>query len=213
MQLGVRLVGLYYCRAFLKAVYLHGETQQKMRILELFAERYRRQNPNVFTSTDACFRLAVAVVLLNTDLYIHKGDAKLTLKDWAGMLAAATEDRGAYDPALVKALYASIRARPLELPDSEIELLDAMVDQGPPGAERRTLQGLLGATRRRGSTFSLGGKSLSSLSVTSRRSSIRSLASDLVWHAAWSSIRGSTGSERQEALLTLTIMCLPCARS
>lgn len=111
------------CRAFLKAVYLHGETQQKTRILELFAERYRRQNVDVFQSTDACFRMAVAVVLLNTDLYIHKGESKLSLKEWAGMLAAATEDKGAYDPAMIKTLYTSIRTKPLELPDSEIELM------------------------------------------------------------------------------------------
>ena len=56
-------------RLFLSGFRLPGEAQKIDRIMEKFAERYTRQNLDVFPSADTAFILAFSVIMLNTDLH------------------------------------------------------------------------------------------------------------------------------------------------
>lgn len=56
-------------RFFLRGFRLPGEAQKIDRIMEKFAERFCKCNPNVFTSADTAYILAYSVILLNTDAH------------------------------------------------------------------------------------------------------------------------------------------------
>jgi brefeldin A-inhibited guanine nucleotide-exchange protein len=56
-------------RLFLSGFRLPGEAQKIDRIMEKFAERYTRQNQEVFPNADTAFILAFSVIMLNTDLH------------------------------------------------------------------------------------------------------------------------------------------------
>ena len=56
-------------RLFLSGFRLPGEAQKIDRIMEKFAERFTRQNLEIFPSADTAFILAFSVIMLNTDLH------------------------------------------------------------------------------------------------------------------------------------------------
>lgn len=56
-------------RFFLRGFRLPGEAQKIDRIMEKFAQRYCKCNPNSFTSADAAYVLAYSVIMLNTDAH------------------------------------------------------------------------------------------------------------------------------------------------
>lgn len=56
-------------RSFLQGFRLPGEAQKIDRIMEKFAQRYCKCNPNVFSSADTAYVLAYSVILLNTDAH------------------------------------------------------------------------------------------------------------------------------------------------
>jgi brefeldin A-inhibited guanine nucleotide-exchange protein len=56
-------------RYFLRGFRLPGEAQKIDRIMEKFAERYCKCNPDAFTSADTAYVLAYSVIMLNTDAH------------------------------------------------------------------------------------------------------------------------------------------------
>ncbi|KAK8941983.1 Brefeldin A-inhibited guanine nucleotide-exchange protein 2 [Platanthera guangdongensis] len=56
-------------RSFLQGFRLPGEAQKIDRIMEKFAQRYCKCNPNVFSSADTGYVLAYSVIMLNTDAH------------------------------------------------------------------------------------------------------------------------------------------------
>ncbi|XP_013870946.1 cytohesin 4b, partial [Austrofundulus limnaeus] len=56
-------------RQFLWSFRLPGEAQKIDRMMEAFATRYCECNTNVFQSTDTCYILSFAVIMLNTSLH------------------------------------------------------------------------------------------------------------------------------------------------
>jgi hypothetical protein len=48
---------------------LPGEAQKIDRIMEKFAEKFCKNNPNIFASADVAYVLAYSVIMLNTDLH------------------------------------------------------------------------------------------------------------------------------------------------
>jgi len=56
-------------RYFLQGFRLPGEAQKIDRIMEKFAERYCKCNPNSFKSADTAYVLAYSVIMLNTDAH------------------------------------------------------------------------------------------------------------------------------------------------
>ncbi|XP_010090724.2 brefeldin A-inhibited guanine nucleotide-exchange protein 1 isoform X2 [Morus notabilis] len=69
-------------RLFLRGFRLPGEAQKIDRIMEKFAERYCKCNPNSFTSADTAYVLAYSVILLNTDAHNNMVKDKMTKADF-----------------------------------------------------------------------------------------------------------------------------------
>ncbi|XVE66471.1 hypothetical protein DITRI_Ditri08aG0082200 [Diplodiscus trichospermus] len=69
-------------RFFLRGFRLPGEAQKIDRIMEKFAERYCKCNPNSFTSADTAYVLAYSVVMLNTDAHNNMVKDKMTKSDF-----------------------------------------------------------------------------------------------------------------------------------
>lgn len=68
-------------RFFLRGFRLPGEAQKIDRIMEKFAERYCKCNPNSFTSADTAYVLAYSVIMLNTDAHNNMVKDKVCLND------------------------------------------------------------------------------------------------------------------------------------
>lgn len=66
-------------RFFLMGFRLPGEAQKIDRIMEKFAERYCKCNPNSFTSADTAYVLAYSVIMLNTDAHNSMVKDKVSL--------------------------------------------------------------------------------------------------------------------------------------
>ncbi|KAE8712834.1 Brefeldin A-inhibited guanine nucleotide-exchange protein 4 [Hibiscus syriacus] len=69
-------------RFFLRGFRLPGEAQKIDRIMEKFAERYCKCNPNSFTSADTAYVLAYSVIMLNTDAHNDMVKDKMTKSDF-----------------------------------------------------------------------------------------------------------------------------------
>uniref|UniRef100_A0A0E0C926 SEC7 domain-containing protein n=1 Tax=Oryza meridionalis TaxID=40149 RepID=A0A0E0C926_9ORYZ len=67
---------------FGEAIRLPGEAQKIDRIMEKFAERYCKCNPNAFTSADTAYILAYSVILLNTDAHSIMVKDKMSKADF-----------------------------------------------------------------------------------------------------------------------------------
>uniref|UniRef100_A0A7N0U6G7 SEC7 domain-containing protein n=1 Tax=Kalanchoe fedtschenkoi TaxID=63787 RepID=A0A7N0U6G7_KALFE len=69
-------------RFFLRGFRLPGEAQKIDRIMEKFAERYCKCNPNSFTSADTAYVLAYSVIMLNTDAHNTMVKDKMSKADF-----------------------------------------------------------------------------------------------------------------------------------
>ncbi|KAK2098899.1 G-box binding factor [Saguinus oedipus] len=72
-------------RLYLEAFRLPGEAPVIQRLLEAFTERWMNCNGSPFANSDACFSLAYAVIMLNTDQHNHnvrKQNAPMTLEEF-----------------------------------------------------------------------------------------------------------------------------------
>ncbi|XP_010436181.2 PREDICTED: brefeldin A-inhibited guanine nucleotide-exchange protein 1-like isoform X1 [Camelina sativa] len=69
-------------RFFLKGFRLPGEAQKIDRIMEKFAERFCKCNPNSFSSADTAYVLAYSVIMLNTDAHNIMVKEKMTKADF-----------------------------------------------------------------------------------------------------------------------------------
>lgn len=70
-------------RFFLRGFRLPGEAQKIDRIMEKFAERYCKCNPNSFTSADTAYVLAYSVIMLNTDAHNSMVKDKVSCQNYA----------------------------------------------------------------------------------------------------------------------------------
>ena len=62
-----------------------GEAQKIDRIMERFAERYCKDNPDAFQTSDGAYLLSFALIMLNTDAHNPMADKKLSLEDFISM--------------------------------------------------------------------------------------------------------------------------------
>lgn len=53
--------------------------------MERFAERYCKDNPHVFQTSDGAYLLSFALIMLNTDAHNPMADKKLSLEDFVSM--------------------------------------------------------------------------------------------------------------------------------
>ncbi|KQJ93806.1 brefeldin A-inhibited guanine nucleotide-exchange protein 1 isoform X1 [Brachypodium distachyon] len=69
-------------RHYLRGFRLPGEAQKIDRVMEKFAERYCKCNPNSFTSADTAYVLAYSVIMLNTDAHNMMVKDKMSKSDF-----------------------------------------------------------------------------------------------------------------------------------
>jgi len=105
-------------RSFIKQLILSNETQDRERLLSHFAARYHQCNPTTYKSQDSCHTLACAMLLLNNDLHGPNVGRRMTLPEFINNLSDMNDgDNFARD--VLKVLYQSIRAQPLEIDSGE----------------------------------------------------------------------------------------------
>ena len=111
-------------RSFLSGFRLPGEAQKIDRLMEKFAERFLRCNPDAFKTADVAYVLAYSVIMLNTDAHNPMVKNKMTkegfLKNNRGI-----NDGGDLDKEFMEALYDRIVNNEIKMSDDAEEAGDA----------------------------------------------------------------------------------------
>ncbi|XP_056608968.1 cytohesin-3 [Triplophysa dalaica] len=105
-------------RQFLWSFRLPGEAQKIDRMMEAFALRYCTCNPGVFQSTDTCYILSFAIIMLNTSLHNPNVKDKTTIQRFISMNRGINNGEDLPDDLLQK-LYESIKNEPFKIPEDD----------------------------------------------------------------------------------------------
>ncbi|CAJ1075102.1 cytohesin-1a isoform X4 [Xyrichtys novacula] len=105
-------------RQFLWSFRLPGEAQKIDRMMEAFAQRYCTCNPGVFQSTDTCYILSFAIIMLNTSLHNPNVKDKPTVERFISM-NRGINDGGDLPEDLLRNLYESIKNEPFKIPEDD----------------------------------------------------------------------------------------------
>ncbi|RXN23990.1 cytohesin-1 isoform X1 [Labeo rohita] len=105
-------------RQFLWSFRLPGEAQKIDRMMEAFAQRYCQCNPGVFQSTDTCYVLSFAIIMLNTSLHNPNVKDKPSAERFIGM-NRGINDGGDLPEDLLRNLYESIKNEPFKIPEDD----------------------------------------------------------------------------------------------
>ncbi|KAJ8406657.1 hypothetical protein AAFF_G00295730 [Aldrovandia affinis] len=105
-------------RQFLWSFRLPGEAQKIDRMMEAFATRYCDCNANMFQSTDTCYILSFAIIMLNTSLHNPNVKDKTTLERFISM-NRGINNGGDLASELLANLYESIRSEPFKIPEDD----------------------------------------------------------------------------------------------
>ncbi|XP_009957078.1 PREDICTED: cytohesin-1, partial [Leptosomus discolor] len=97
---------------------LPGEAQKIDRMMEAFAQRYCQCNPGVFQSTDTCYVLSFAIIMLNTSLHNPNVKDKPTAERFIAM-NRGINDGGDLPEELLRNLYESIKNEPFKIPEDD----------------------------------------------------------------------------------------------
>eukprot|EP00586_Coscinodiscus_wailesii_P008153 CAMPEP_0172522006 /NCGR_PEP_ID=MMETSP1066-20121228/292890_1 /TAXON_ID=671091 /ORGANISM="Coscinodiscus wailesii, Strain CCMP2513" /LENGTH=1699 /DNA_ID=CAMNT_0013304971 /DNA_START=60 /DNA_END=5160 /DNA_ORIENTATION=+ len=108
-------------RSFLSGFRLPGEAQKIDRIMEKFAERFTRQNEDVFSSADTAFILGFSVIMLNTDLHNPniKQEKKMTLESFIRNNRGISVDGGDLPVEMLEGIFNRILAKPFTLKEDD----------------------------------------------------------------------------------------------
>uniref|UniRef100_A0A8C1NSF8 Cytohesin 4b n=1 Tax=Cyprinus carpio TaxID=7962 RepID=A0A8C1NSF8_CYPCA len=105
-------------RQFLWSFRLPGEAQKIDRMMEAFATRYCNCNANVFQSTDTCYILSFAIIMLNTSLHNPNVKDKTSLERFISMNRGINNGQDLPGDLLTN-LYNSIRNEPFKIPEDD----------------------------------------------------------------------------------------------
>ncbi|XP_030264294.1 cytohesin-3 isoform X1 [Sparus aurata] len=105
-------------RQFLWSFRLPGEAQKIDRMMEAFASRYCQCNPGVFQSTDTCYVLSFAIIMLNTSLHNPNVRDKPPVERFISMNRGINEG-GDLPEELLRNLYDSIKSEPFKIPEDD----------------------------------------------------------------------------------------------
>ncbi|XP_064073514.1 Golgi-specific brefeldin A-resistance guanine nucleotide exchange factor 1 [Vanessa tameamea] len=109
-------------RLYLETFRLPGEAPLISLVMEKFAERWHSTNGEPFANTDAAFRLAYAVIMLNVDQ--HNNNAKklnvpMTVEDFVRNLRGCNGN-GEFDHAMLEAIFHSIKTEEMVMPAERV---------------------------------------------------------------------------------------------
>jgi len=105
-------------RQFLWSFRLPGEAQKIDRMMECFAARYCELNSDVFTSSDTCYVLSFAIIMLNTSLHNPSVRDKPSVERFIEM-NRGINDGGNLPDELLVSLYDSIKKEPFKIPEDD----------------------------------------------------------------------------------------------
>ncbi|CAG9788533.1 unnamed protein product [Diatraea saccharalis] len=109
-------------RLYLETFRLPGEAPLIFLVMERFAERWHTTNGEPFANTDAAFRLAYAVIMLNMDQHNHnakKLNVPMTVDDFVRNLRGCNGS-GDFDQAMLEAIYHSIKNEEMVMPAERV---------------------------------------------------------------------------------------------
>ncbi|GBP56447.1 Golgi-specific brefeldin A-resistance guanine nucleotide exchange factor 1 [Eumeta japonica] len=105
-------------RLYLETFRLPGEAPLIFLVLERFAERWHTSNGEPFANTDAAFRLAYAVIMLNVDQHNHnakKLNVPMNVDDFVKNLRGCNGS-GDFDQAMLETIFYSIKNEEMVMP-------------------------------------------------------------------------------------------------
>ncbi|XP_053163375.1 Golgi-specific brefeldin A-resistance guanine nucleotide exchange factor 1 isoform X2 [Hemicordylus capensis] len=112
-------------RLYLEAFRLPGEAPVIHRLLEAFTEHWRKLNGSPFANSDACFALAYAVIMLNTDQHNHnvrKQSVPMTLEEFRKNLKGVNGGKD-FEQEMLEDMYHGIKNEEIVMPDEQIGLV------------------------------------------------------------------------------------------
>eukprot|EP00004_Rigifila_ramosa_P007117 TRINITY_DN1802_c0_g1_i1.p1 TRINITY_DN1802_c0_g1~~TRINITY_DN1802_c0_g1_i1.p1 ORF type:complete len:941 (-),score=212.16 TRINITY_DN1802_c0_g1_i1:101-2923(-) len=121
-------------RTFLDGFRLPGEAQKIDRCVNVFAERFCKDNPTLFANKDTAYVLSYSVIMLNTDLHNPQVKKKMSLAEFLRNNRGI--DNGQDVPKeFLEALYNSIATNEIKIKDEE----EPSVPSSLPDARRRAM--------------------------------------------------------------------------
>ncbi|XP_041424775.1 Golgi-specific brefeldin A-resistance guanine nucleotide exchange factor 1 isoform X3 [Xenopus laevis] len=112
-------------RLYLEAFRLPGEAPIIHRLLEAFTEHWRKSNGTPFVNSDACFALAYAVIMLNTDQHNHnvrKQNVPMTLEEFRKNLKGVNGGKD-FDQDMLEDIYHAIKNEEIVMPEEQTGLV------------------------------------------------------------------------------------------
>ncbi|XP_026566755.1 Golgi-specific brefeldin A-resistance guanine nucleotide exchange factor 1 isoform X1 [Pseudonaja textilis] len=112
-------------RLYLEAFRLPGEAPVIHRLLEAFTEHWHISNGTPFANSDACFALAYAVIMLNTDQHNHnvrKQNVPMTLEEFRKNLKGVNGGKD-FDQEMLEDIYYAIKNEEIVMPDEQTGLV------------------------------------------------------------------------------------------
>ena len=98
-------------RLYLETFRLPGEAPLIFLVMEHFADHWHKCNNEPFANTDAAFRLAYAIIMLNMDQHNHnakKLNIPMTVEDFTKNLRGLNGNSD-FDPEMLKEVFNSIK--------------------------------------------------------------------------------------------------------
>ena len=102
---------------------LSGEAQVIDRIVQIFGEKFQRENPNDLKNPDHCYYLSFALLQLNTDLHRDEVKKKMTLDEFVARiyeLIPGGNNNDSIDKKYLEILYNKILKDPLVVPGMKL---------------------------------------------------------------------------------------------
>ncbi|NXL62944.1 GBF1 factor, partial [Chordeiles acutipennis] len=112
-------------RLYLEAFRLPGEAPVIQRLLEAFTEHWRKSNGSPFANSDACFALAYAVIMLNTDQHNHnvrKQNVPMTLEEFRKNLKGVNGGKD-FEQDILEDMYHAIKNDEIVMPEEQTGLV------------------------------------------------------------------------------------------
>ncbi|XP_068617619.1 Golgi-specific brefeldin A-resistance guanine nucleotide exchange factor 1 [Battus philenor] len=109
-------------RLYLETFRLPGEAPLIFLVMEKFAERWHTTNGEPFANTDAAFRLAYAIIMLNMDQHNHnakKLNVPMNVDDFVRNLRGCNGS-GDFDQAMLEAVFHSIKNEEMVMPAERV---------------------------------------------------------------------------------------------
>ena len=106
-------------RLLFRELPLAGEAQVIDRIVQIFGEKYIKDNPSSLKNADIAYYISFSVIMLNTDLHREEVDKKMTCKEFVNQIYLSCSKEDISEQFIVD-LYNRVYNNPLVIPGTKI---------------------------------------------------------------------------------------------